>query len=139
MSRTSRNTLSLLKQLSKDCRSKSRSSLTWARFRNAGAVYAQFPSSQSSADLLTQKRDQNQGSDEKDINGENPGLYDSNGLSELDRSLAHFRRILEKMYQNDHDSGYTYIDPKTGKAHPLSPQMMKEWSRSMVCQPSCPT
>ncbi|KAJ7936526.1 hypothetical protein B0H13DRAFT_2303564 [Mycena leptocephala] len=79
----------------------------------------------------SRKRGQNQGSDEEDINGENPGLYDSNGLSELDRSLAHFRGILEKMYQNDHDSGYTYIDPKTEKAHPLSPQMMKEWSRSM--------
>ncbi|KAJ7883099.1 hypothetical protein B0H13DRAFT_1890539 [Mycena leptocephala] len=72
-----------------------------------------------------------QDSDEEDINGENPGLYDSNGLSELDRSLAHFRGILEKKYQNDHDSGYTYIDPSTGKSHPLSPQMMKEWSRSM--------
>jgi hypothetical protein len=139
MSKNLRNTPSLLKQLLKDCRSKSRSLSTWRRFKKAGAVYAHFPSSQSPADLLTQKRGQNQGSDEEDINGENPGLYDSNGLSELERSLAHFRGILEKKYQNDHDSGYTYIDSRTGKSHPLSPQMMKEWSRSMVCQPSCPT
>jgi hypothetical protein len=88
-----------------------------------------------SADLLTQKRGQD--SDEEDINGENPGLYDSNGLSDLDRSLAHFRGILEKKYQNDHDLGYTYIDPSTGKSHPLSPQMMKEWSCSMVCRTAC--
>jgi hypothetical protein len=110
--------------------------LTWRRFRSAGAVYVHFSSSQSLADLLTQKRGQD--SDE-DINGENPGLYDPNGLSELDRSLAHFRSILEKKYQNDHDSGYTYIDPSTGKSHPLSPQMMKEWSRSMVCRTACLT
>jgi hypothetical protein len=55
------------------------------------------------------------------------------GLSELDRSLARFRGILERKYQNDHNAGYTYIDPDAGTSHPLTPQMMKEWSRAMVC------
>ncbi|KAJ7730545.1 hypothetical protein B0H16DRAFT_1329856, partial [Mycena metata] len=57
---------------------------------------------------------------------------DLDGLSELERSLARFRGILEKRWQNDHDAGYTYIDPDTGTSHPLSPQMMKEWTRAMV-------
>ncbi|KAJ7723042.1 hypothetical protein B0H16DRAFT_1334341 [Mycena metata] len=65
------------------------------------------------------------------VNGDNPGLY-VNGLSELDRSLARFRGILEKKWQNDHDAGYTYINPDTGESHPLTPQMMKEWTRAMV-------
>ncbi|KAJ7501190.1 hypothetical protein B0H11DRAFT_1713897 [Mycena galericulata] len=61
-----------------------------------------------------------------------PGLYDSNGLSDQERSYAHFRRILETKYQNDHDAGYTYIDATSGTSYPLTPQMMKEWCRAMV-------
>ncbi|KAJ7843977.1 hypothetical protein B0H14DRAFT_2585400 [Mycena olivaceomarginata] len=53
------------------------------------------------------------------------------GLSELDRSLARFRGILERKYQNDHDWGYTYIDSHTAKSYPLTPTMMKEWARAM--------
>ncbi|KAJ7713399.1 hypothetical protein B0H16DRAFT_1341426 [Mycena metata] len=67
-----------------------------------------------------------------DVNGDDPTLYDLDGLSELERSLARFRGILEKRWQNDHDAGYTYIDPDTGTSHPLLPQMMKEWTRAMV-------
>ncbi|KAJ7355887.1 hypothetical protein DFH08DRAFT_803820 [Mycena albidolilacea] len=76
------------------------------------------------------KKGANDGSDDEDVNGDDPGLY-MDGLSELDRSLARFRGILEKKYQNDHNAGYTYIDPDTGTSHPLTPQMMKEWSRAM--------
>ncbi|KAJ7085267.1 hypothetical protein C8R44DRAFT_651224 [Mycena epipterygia] len=72
-----------------------------------------------------------EGSDNEDVYGDDPDLYDANGLSDLDRSLARLRGILEKRYQNDHDSGYTYIDPDSGKSHPLSPQMMKGWCRAM--------
>ncbi|KAJ7633559.1 hypothetical protein DFH06DRAFT_1437490 [Mycena polygramma] len=79
----------------------------------------------------SRKRGQDDDSDDEDMNGEDAGLNDSNGLSELDRALARFRGILEKEHQNDHDSGYTYIDPKTAKSYPLSPQMMKEWCRAM--------
>ncbi|KAJ7022363.1 hypothetical protein C8F04DRAFT_1049070 [Mycena alexandri] len=77
------------------------------------------------------KKGTNEGSDNEDVNGDDPGLY-MNGLSELDRSLARFRGILEKKWQNDHDAGYTYINPDTGESHPLTPQMMKEWTRAMV-------
>jgi hypothetical protein len=41
------------------------------------------------------------------------------------------RTKLEKKYQNDHDAGYTYIDP-TGISIPLTPFMMKEWARGLV-------
>ncbi|KAJ6517589.1 hypothetical protein DFH09DRAFT_1429056, partial [Mycena vulgaris] len=68
----------------------------------------------------------------QDINGDDSALYDSNGLSDLDRSLARFRGILEKKWQNDHDAGYTYIDPNSAKSYPLTPQMMKEWACAMV-------
>ncbi|KAJ7015875.1 hypothetical protein C8F04DRAFT_1408854 [Mycena alexandri] len=50
----------------------------------------------------------NEGSDNEDVNGDDPGLY-TNGLSELDRSLARHRGV---------PSAYT-------------PQMMKEWTRAM--------
>ncbi|KAF7372070.1 Tc1-mariner class transposase [Mycena venus] len=69
----------------------------------------------------------NHGSDDD----EDPELYDANGLSDLERELVQFRGKLEKRYQNDHNAGYTYIDPKTGNSYPLTPQMMKEWCRAM--------
>ena len=59
-------------------------------------------------------------------------LYDTSGLSEQDRALARFRGLLEKKYQNDHHGGYTYVDNRTGFTLPLTPFMMKEWSRAMV-------
>ncbi|KAJ6542873.1 hypothetical protein B0H19DRAFT_1268078 [Mycena capillaripes] len=69
------------------------------------------------------------GSNDKD---EDADLYNSNGLSDLDREMAHLRGKLEKKYQNDHNAGYTYIDPDTGTSYPLSPQMMKEWCHAMA-------
>ncbi|KAF8189594.1 hypothetical protein K438DRAFT_1552338, partial [Mycena galopus ATCC 62051] len=77
------------------------------------------------------RRGGQENSNDEDVHGDNPSLFDSNGLSELDRSLAHFRGVLEKKYQNDHNSGYTYIDPTTAASYPLTLQMMKEWSRAM--------
>ncbi len=50
----------------------------------------------------------------------------------MDSQLAHLRGLLEKKYANDHDSGYTYIDPVTSDLVPLTPFMMTEWSRAMV-------
>ena len=46
--------------------------------------------------------------------------------------MARLRGLLEKKYANDHDSGYTYIDPVTSDLVPLTPFMMTEWSRAMV-------
>lgn len=51
----------------------------------------------------------------------------------LDYELARFRVLLEKKHANDHDAGYTYIDPVTATSIPLTPFMMKEWARAMVC------
>ncbi|KAJ7889684.1 hypothetical protein B0H13DRAFT_2532181, partial [Mycena leptocephala] len=66
---------------------------------------------------------------------EDADLYDADGLSDLDRELVRLRGKLEKKYQNDHNAGYTYIDPAAGTSYPLTPQMMKEWCRAMVyCQ-----
>jgi hypothetical protein len=53
-------------------------------------------------------------------------------MTNLERSLARFRGILEKRYQNDHDAGYTYINLKTATLYPLTPQMMKEWAHTIV-------
>ncbi|KAJ7770346.1 hypothetical protein B0H14DRAFT_2632620 [Mycena olivaceomarginata] len=72
------------------------------------------------------------GSDNEDVHGDNPGLYNSNGMTDLERSLARFRGILEKRYQNDHNAGYTYINLKTATLYPLTPQMMKEWAHTML-------
>ncbi|KAJ7114795.1 hypothetical protein C8R44DRAFT_629617 [Mycena epipterygia] len=70
----------------------------------------------------------------RDNEDEDAGLYVANGLSDLERELARLRGKIEKKYQNDHNAGYTYIDPKTGTSHPLTPQMMKEWCCAMVCE-----
>ncbi|KAJ7098942.1 hypothetical protein C8R44DRAFT_642692 [Mycena epipterygia] len=78
-----------------------------------------------------QKRWSGRGSQGSDNEDEDAGLYDANGLSDLERELARLRGKIEKKYQNDHNAGYTYIDPKTGTSHPLTPQMMKEWCRAM--------
>ncbi|KAJ7152801.1 hypothetical protein C8R46DRAFT_1042435 [Mycena filopes] len=78
-----------------------------------------------------QKRWSGRGSHGSDNDDEDADLYDSNGLSDLDRELARLRGKLEKKYQNDHDAGFTYIDPDTGESYPLTPQMMKEWCRAM--------
>jgi hypothetical protein len=56
------------------------------------------------------------------------------GLSKVDLELARCRRLLEVAYQNDHDAGYTYINKSgTDNSFPLTPFMMKEWARAIVC------
>lgn len=55
------------------------------------------------------------------------------GLTKIDFKLARFRQMLEKKYGTDHDGTYSYIDPITATAIPLTPFMMKEWARAMVC------
>ncbi|KAJ6595492.1 hypothetical protein DFH09DRAFT_1072470 [Mycena vulgaris] len=55
-----------------------------------------------------------QGSGNEDGDGEEAGLYNGDGLTDLERELARLRGKLEKHWQNDHDAGYTYIDPRTG-------------------------
>ena len=57
----------------------------------------------------------------------------TSGYSRIELELAHFRGLLKKKYANDHDGGYTYIDPATGDSVPLTLFMMKEWCRAMVC------
>ncbi|KAM6491722.1 hypothetical protein JOM56_012762 [Amanita muscaria] len=56
----------------------------------------------------------------------------ADGLTDFERELARFRRLLEKQYQNDHDASYTYINNTTGVSFPLTPVMMKEWARACV-------
>jgi hypothetical protein len=55
------------------------------------------------------------------------------GLSKVDYELARYRQMLEKKYATDHDGTYSYIDPTTAMAIPLTPFLMKEWARAMVC------
>jgi len=69
--------------------------------------------------------------DENDGNADDEGINDTNGLTELERELARFRRLLEKKYANDHDAGYTFV-ACDGMVLPLTPLMMKEWSRACV-------
>jgi hypothetical protein len=59
-------------------------------------------------------------------------LQHSNGLTKVDSELARLRGLLEKKYSNDHDAGYTYINPISLDSIPLTPFMMKEWARAMV-------
>ena len=59
-------------------------------------------------------------------------LQHSTGLSKLDSELARLRGLLEKKYSNDHDAGYTFVDPVTSDSFLLTPFMMKEWARAMV-------
>ena len=59
----------------------------------------------------------------------------SNRLTKIDSELARYRGLLEKKYSNDHDAGYTYIDPVSSISVPLTPFMMKEWARAMVIRP----
>ncbi|KAF8265502.1 hypothetical protein EI94DRAFT_1436561, partial [Lactarius quietus] len=56
---------------------------------------------------------------------------DSLGLTKVDYELARFCRMLEKKYGTDHNGTYSYIDPMTATAIPLTPFMMKEWARAM--------
>src|SRR5258708_17277630 len=50
----------------------------------------------------------------------------------MDSQLAHLRGLLEKKYANDHDSGFTFIDPVTLDLVLLTLFMMTEWSCAMV-------
>jgi hypothetical protein len=59
---------------------------------------------------------------------------ESTGLSKTEFDIARYRGLLEKQYGNDHDAGYTYIDPHTSESIALTPFMMKEWARAMVSQ-----
>ena len=61
-------------------------------------------------------------------------LKELSGLSKIDSELARYRGLLEKKYRNDHDLGYTYIDPHTLDSVALTPFMMKEWARALVSQ-----
>ena len=56
----------------------------------------------------------------------------SNRLTKFDSELARYHGILEKKYSNDHDAGYTYIDPVTSDSILLTPFMIKEWAHAMV-------
>jgi hypothetical protein len=63
------------------------------------------------------------------------------GMSKKDEELARLRGKLEKRWGNDNDSSYAYLDPITGQRYPLTPFMMDEWVRGMVCsvyyEPGC--
>ncbi|KAJ6553683.1 hypothetical protein B0H10DRAFT_2241856 [Mycena sp. CBHHK59/15] len=58
---------------------------------------------------------------------EDPSL--DTGLSALDLEFARIRGKLEKKYQNDHDSGYTYVG--WDETYPLTPLMMLEWAHTI--------
>ncbi|THU99294.1 hypothetical protein K435DRAFT_855855 [Dendrothele bispora CBS 962.96] len=64
-------------------------------------------------------------------NSEEDDDQDDSELSQIDRQLARFRGLLEAKYGSDQDNTYAYPDPVTGNMVPLTPFMMKEWSRGM--------
>ncbi|KAF8237242.1 hypothetical protein L208DRAFT_1248422 [Tricholoma matsutake] len=63
--------------------------------------------------------------DEEDQGDEDPG---ADSLTDLEQELARFCWLLEKQYQNDQDTGYTYINKTTSVSFPLTLVMMKEWA-----------
>ncbi|THU91562.1 hypothetical protein K435DRAFT_908394 [Dendrothele bispora CBS 962.96] len=64
-------------------------------------------------------------------NSEEDDDQDDSELSQIDCQLARFRGLLEAKYGSDQDNTYAYPDPVTGNMVPLTPFMMKEWSRGM--------
>ncbi|KAJ7355940.1 hypothetical protein DFH08DRAFT_803871 [Mycena albidolilacea] len=82
-------------------------------------------------DMADVQKRWNKHGNRSDDDDEDADLFDSNGLSDLEKELARLRGKLEKKYQNDHDAGYTYIDSETGESYPLTPQMIKEWCHAM--------
>ena len=54
----------------------------------------------------------------------------------IERELARIRGLLEKRYSNPSDSGYTFVTDE-GKKIPLTPSMLSEWSRAVVCTFQC--
>ncbi len=59
-------------------------------------------------------------------------LQTSNQLTKLESELACLCGLLEKKCSNDHDAGYTYVDPVSSDSVALTPFMMKEWAHAMV-------
>ncbi|KAJ7879256.1 hypothetical protein B0H14DRAFT_2566855 [Mycena olivaceomarginata] len=82
-------------------------------------------------DMTNVQKRWNKHGNHSDNDNQDADLFDSNGLSDLEKELARLRGKLEKKYQNDHDAGYTYIDSETGESYLLTPQMIKEWCRTM--------
>jgi hypothetical protein len=58
-------------------------------------------------------------------------ILQANGITELEKQLAHFRVLLEKKWGNELDNSCTYIYPD-GTLLPLTPHMIKEWARAIV-------
>ena len=79
----------------------------------------------------TLKRRTGASEDEDEGQADHYGVNDVNGLTELERELARFRHLLEKKYANEHDAGYTFL-ANDDVTLPLTPLMMKEWSRACV-------
>jgi hypothetical protein len=72
------------------------------------------------------------GSDDEDGgHDEDVSRNATHGLSDLEYGMARYRGLLEKKYGNDHDSGYSFVS-SDGTTLPLTPLMMKEWSRACV-------
>ncbi|KAK0432171.1 hypothetical protein EV421DRAFT_1509856 [Armillaria borealis] len=85
----------------------------------------------------------NEESDDEEEEGPGYDEDDDDANGETKRALGRFRIILERRWKNDHDGGFTFIDPLTGGSMALTPQAMKEWARAMydgnakVSEPPC--
>ena len=51
----------------------------------------------------------------------------------FERELSCLRGLLEKKYANSSNCGYTFI-MSNGDTLPLTPAMMGQWSRAIVCR-----
>jgi hypothetical protein len=54
-------------------------------------------------------------------------------VSQMDQELARICNLLAAKYKSDHDNSCAYVDPVNGEVYQLTPFMMKEWSRYIVC------
>ncbi len=59
------------------------------------------------------------------------GKQQANGVTELEKQLAHFHMLIEKKWGNELNNSCTYIYPD-GTLLPLTPYMIKEWACAIV-------
>ncbi|KAF9233020.1 hypothetical protein BU15DRAFT_66950 [Melanogaster broomeanus] len=71
------------------------------------------------------------GSDEDHNEDDSTGDSNTGPGSDLERAIAHFRRLIIKQWGNEYDNSVTYLHP-TGVDIPCTPLMIRDWAIAMV-------